>query len=114
MDTATPPVPTAYRWSWWPAMVTLPSGTVFPQVKVYATAEGLYVYNRTGDPAYWSPIDYEKTRPPASTYPASEKLVRIWTPDEELILIQPLQGCGCGNPLKNWRPDWAYRNEAWS
>jgi hypothetical protein len=110
-----PPIPTVYRWSWWPAMVRLPDGTTYPQVKVYATSEGLYVYTTPAStPAYYTPVDYDKTRPPSSSYPANQKTVRIWTPTDEQITIQPLQGCGCGNPLKQWRPEWAYRVEAWS
>lgn len=108
------PTPITYRWSWWPAMVTLPNGTVYPQAKVYATLEGLYVYAAVGEPTYYTPINYDKTRPPPASYPANQKTVRIWTPNDEQVTIQPLQGCGCGNPLKSWRPEWAYRVEAWS
>jgi hypothetical protein len=110
----TPPQPSAYRVAWWPAAVTLPDGTHYRQARVYATREGLYVYDRPGAaPAHFAPIDYGKTRRPVTAYPANRKVVRIVTADDQAILVQPLAGCGCGHPLKSWKPAWANRHEAW-
>lgn len=112
-DDAPPPDPTAYRAAWWPAAVTLPDGTHFRLARVYATREGLYVYDGVDHLAHFAPIDYGKTARPADSYPANRKAARIITADGGVILVQRLGGCGCGHPLKHWRPNWSNRHEAW-
>lgn len=116
------PIPGAYRLEWWPAAVRWP-GIAQPiqPAKVFATTQGLYVYTRvpgdpsTGlEPAYFSPVAYDKTPPPATGYAARQAGIIIETAAGRVI-VQPLGGCGCAHrELKSWRPTWANRNEAWS
>jgi len=113
------PTPAAYRAAWWPAQIVLPDGTTHRIAKVFATADGLYVYatvppDPAGIPPTWyAPIDFDKTAPPRSGYAARQKNIRITTQAGDVV-ISPLPNCGCGQPLKLWRPSWAHRNEAWS
>jgi hypothetical protein len=117
-----PPIPTAYRAEWWPAAVRLPGQ---PQpislAKVYATAEGLYVYDEapsTGDPngirpKFYSPILYDKTPRPATGYAARQAGIKLTTAAGDVI-VQQLTGCGCAKrALGNWRPGWGSRIESW-
>lgn len=117
---ALPPTPHAYKAIWWPAQIVLPDGTLHRIAKVIAASEGLYVYDRVPhdrvnglDPAWYAPIDFDKTATPRTGYATREKNVRISTGAGEVV-ISPLVGCGCGLPLKSWRPAWSHRNEAWS
>lgn len=116
-----PPVPESYRWCWWPASVTLPESwtnlgdpTVIETAKVYATAAGLYVYTAPNVLAFYAPMDYSNTAQPVGVHPANKRTVRVALPDGEQVVVQPLNSCGCGNPLKAWRPNWAGKIEAWS
>jgi hypothetical protein len=124
------PVPTSYRAAWFPVSVRLPRepGGLEPKVirvaKVWATPQGLYVYTAPpddratnpasiGTPEFFSPIDYDKTPKPSGEYAARQKAIRIIT-DAGDVRLQRLGGCGCSHRnLKNWRPTWATRNEAW-
>lgn len=119
------PVPIAYRAEWFPAAVRLPDRPDPIRVaRVWATAEGLYVYtqppadrhtNRAamGEPDFYSTIDYDKTPKPSTNYAARQKGIHIVTAAGD-VTIQRLAGCGCSyRTLKNWRPSWASRNEAW-
>lgn len=123
-DGSAPPVPTGYRRAWFPAAVRLPDGTVHRLCRAYLATPGLYVFTgaptdpaaRTGPgaPAFFSTVDYDKTTPPPTSYPASQKMVRIHTA-AGLVELQPLPGCGCSHrALKNWAPSWANRLEPWS
>lgn len=116
-----PPIPSAYRAEWWPAAVRLPGlPQPIPLAKVYATAEGLYVYDEppsTGDPngsrpRFFSPIDYDKTPRPATGY-AARQGIKLHTGAGDVI-VQQLTGCGCAKrALGNWRPGWGSRIEPW-
>lgn len=111
-----PPTPTSYRASWWPAQVHLPDATVVRQAKVFATSAGLYIYTGRPDgdqPDYYFPIDYSKTPKPPADYALRQKAIRITTPYGE-VRVHKLAGCGCNHPLKAWRPTWAHRIEPWS
>jgi len=113
-----PPTPSAYRAAWYPVQVTLPDGTLHRLAKVFAAAEGLYVYasvpaDPVATPTWYAPIDFDKTVPPRSSYATRQKNIRITTASGDVVL-SPLPHCGCGQALKMWRPSWAHRNEAWS
>ncbi|HTG49954.1 MAG TPA: hypothetical protein VL915_05630 [Gemmatimonadales bacterium] len=113
------PTPTAYRKEWWPVMVRWPGLKGEPKVaKAYATRQGLFVFtapNTEADPAFFSPIDYDKTTPPTSNYAATRNKRTVIHTDAGEVSIYPLGGCGCNHrALKAWRPSWATRNEAWS
>jgi hypothetical protein len=121
---AAAPIPSSYRAVWWPAAVKLPDlDTPVRLAKVYATAEGLYVYTAApvgiearadGRAPFWfAPINYGETPRPATGYAASRAGVQLAT-SVGTVSVQALGGCGCGNgALKAWRPDWAQRVEAW-
>jgi hypothetical protein len=117
-----PPIPSSYRAEWWPAAVRLPGiPQPIPLAKVYATAEGLYVYDQapsTGDPngtrpVFFSPINYDKTPRPSTGYAARQAGIKLSTAAGDVI-VQQLQGCGCAKrALGNWRPGWGSRIEPW-
>lgn len=118
---AATPTPTSIRAEWWPAAVRLP-GQEQPirTAKVFATREGLYVY--TGRPAdaanglepdFYSPILYDKTARPGTSY-AARQAGHIIVTEAGHVVVQQLGGCGCTHQaLKSWRPAWASYNEAW-
>lgn len=122
------PIPTAVVHVWWPAQVQLPAGvdidgqsSLYP-CKVYATPQGLYVYRqrpadpeqfRTGaHPAFWSSIDYEKTTPP-TVGNLTRRASNIIHTAAGAVTIKKNDSCGCGHPLKRWRPDWARTRISW-
>ncbi len=115
------PIPSAIRAEWWPAAVRLP-GQVQPirVAKVYATRQGLYVYTSPPadptnglEPDFFSPINYDKTHRPGSSYAARQAGLIIVT-DAGNVVVQQLGGCGCTHQaLKSWRPTWANYNESW-
>lgn len=122
------PIPTAVVHVWWPAQVQLPVGvdidgqsSLYP-CKVYATPQGLYVYRqwpvdpeqfRTGArPAFWSSIDYEKTTPP-TVGNLTRRAGSIIHTAAGAVTIKKNDSCGCGHPLKRWRPDWARTRISW-
>lgn len=118
-----PATPTAYRACWFPASVRRPDGGLIPVAKVYATAAGLFVYATPppladratgGTPKYHVGIDYDKTPPPLTGYAARQKGVKLITADGEVVRVQPLAACSCSYAdLRDWRPTWANRSEAW-
>jgi hypothetical protein len=117
------PVPSSYRAEWWPAHVRFPDlETPARLAKVYATREGLYVYNRapgqneraTGGTPYWyARLFYDKTPKPVTGYAARNAGIPLVT-EAGQVIITLLGGCGCANgALRAWRPQWAGRLEAW-
>lgn len=122
------PVPTSVAHSWFPAHVQLPAGVdidgqalLYP-CKVYATPQGLYVYRevpsereafRSGaQPAFWSPIDYEETpTPTVGTLSRSGHAIHTAA---GVVMVRKENSCGCGHPLKRWRPDWARVRVSWA
>jgi hypothetical protein len=108
--------------SWWPVSVLLPDRTtIWHRVRVYATTAGLVIYRQrpTGQtpewgsltPDWFSPVDYAANpRPAASQLPGSS--ISLTTQDG-LVTITFTGGCGCGNPLKTWRPSFSTRVQAW-
>lgn len=121
-----PPIPSGLRASaWWPAMAVLPGEHRRTRrgLKIFATDTGLYVYDREPadtrqvdriDAAWWSPIDYDKTPPPATDHTARYTGIPIHT-EAGLVTITPQSDCGCGKrALKGWYPEWAGTIHAWS
>jgi hypothetical protein len=118
------PVPTAVAATWFPAAVQLPDLPPLRLAKVFATPQGLYVYQRPpvdrhvnaeslGEPTFFSPINYDKTGKPSTGYVARNAGVPVHT-NAGLVVITPLGGCGCGaRTLKNWQPSWARRSISW-
>lgn len=115
------PTPTAVRHRWWPAEVKLPDEPrPRRNLRVFATPEGLYVYSQAamGSPnagrlIWWSPIHYDETPKPVTGYAAQNVADQIHT-DAGIVFLKTQGGCGCGfSRLKNWRPEWATRTQAW-
>jgi hypothetical protein len=108
--------------SWWPASVVLPDRTtVLHRCKVYATNVGLVIYNQVPSgqseewgaltPDWFAPIDFLATPvPSAGQLPGQSFNI---TTDQGLVTITYTGGCGCGNPLKRWRPEFSSRIAAW-
>lgn len=104
--------PTAMKAVWFPATVILPDTTEQLRVcKVYATDAGLVVYQRTDagiTEVFRSPIDYDRTAKPRHPRNGFE----VYT-DDGTVRVTANGGCGCGNPLKRWSPDFARKAVRW-
>lgn len=109
-----------YR-AWWPASVLLPGKVILHRVRAYATSMGLLVYvsiprvasMEWGDqePDWWSPIDYEATvRPNAAMLPGGHADIQTAS---GLVVVTYTGGCGCGMPLKRWRPSFSTNVAIW-
>jgi hypothetical protein len=114
-----------YR-EWWPASVLLPGRTQSDRrpvhrVRAYATSAGLLVYEHRPTlatpefgavtPDWHSPIDFTATAAPMlSKLPGAS--VDIHT-EAGLVVITYTGGCGCGHPLRHWRPSFSTRVAAW-
>lgn len=114
------PRPTAITHRWWPAAVKLPDEAApIRLAKVYATPQGLYVYDQRPEdadglsPRWFAPIDYSKTPRPVTGYVARNAGNQIVT-SAGVVTVTPLGGCGCGaGALKHWMPSWARTAIAW-
>lgn len=118
------PIPTAVVGErWFPAFVRWPEEDMpLAACKVYITPQGIYVYQRPptepetlasgARPDRYAPVLFEETgKPPIATV-ARNAGFRIQTPIGPVI-VQPTGGCGCGNRLKHWSPDWARNVLSW-
>ena len=89
-------------------------------VKVFATPQGLVVYNRAqtsmfglGEPLFASPIDYDKTPEPPRGYAEFNAGAVIHT-EAGVVSVVKQHGCGCSyRALKAWTPSWTAREVAW-
>lgn len=118
------PIPTAVVGQWFPAYFRPPNE---PQpwavCKVFLTPQGIYVYRAapvesetftTGaTPAWYSTVDFAKTRKPVTGYAAMNAGIPIETAAGR-VNVQPYPGCGCGHrKLKNWTPSWSRNRISW-
>jgi hypothetical protein len=108
-------VPTTVYHTWWPATVLLPGEpqTIWHTCRVYATDAGLIVYRRRpddGQPDWSSPIDFIKTRQPINGLPGYA--ADVFTA-AGLVVVTQTGGCGCGNALKRWRPEFSRSVTSW-
>lgn len=119
------PVPTAVISQWFPAFFRAP-GQAEPWrlCKVFLTPQGLYVYRQPpvepetftsgAMPAWYSGVDFEETRRPATGRTASNAGIPIVTA-AGTALVQPTGGCGCAaGRIKHWRPTWARNVISWA
>lgn len=118
------PIPTAVINQWWPAFVRVPNDdTVWNLCKVFLTPQGLYVYRAVPSepetftsgamPTWYSSVDFEKTRKPASGYAARNAGIPIETA-AGTVNVQPTGGCGCAaRGIKGWRPTWSRNVISW-
>lgn len=118
------PIPTAVINQWWPAFVRPPDEDhAWNLCKVFLTPQGLYVYRTPPSvpetfasgamPAWYSTVDFEKTRKPVSGYAARNAGIPIVTA-AGTVNVQPTGGCGCAHRgLKRWRPTWSRNVIRW-
>jgi hypothetical protein len=111
--------PQVTYYSWWPASVLLPKvpgerrQQVLHTCRVYATDAGLFVYRRPvpdSQPDFHAIIDYSTTNKPPNSLPHYAHDVHT---DAGLVVVTATGGCGCGNPVKSWRPSFSSRVGAW-
>jgi hypothetical protein len=112
--------PSVVYHSWWPATVLLPRKEgerrqeMLHTCRVYATDAGLFVYGvqrRAGvQLLFSSPIDYSTTFKPVNGLPGYAHDVHT---EAGLIVVTQTGGCGCGNPVKGYKPQFASRVAAW-
>jgi hypothetical protein len=94
----------------WPASVLLPDRKVWHRCRAYITDQGLAIFQRPAEvPAFFSPLDWVSTPEP---HVQRQVGIDVHT-TAGLVVITLVGGCGCGNPLKRWRPRWAGTVAAW-
>jgi hypothetical protein len=113
--------PTVTYHGWWPATVLLPRTadpqTIWHTCRVYATDAGLVVFRaRPASPGaaeipdWSSPIDYSRTMRPINGLPGYAHDVHT---EDGLVVVTQTGGCGCGNRLARWRPEFSHRVASW-
>lgn len=109
------PRPHVVHAAWYPAGIVLPGPErrILSRVKIFAADTGLYVFTAADEsaPAWYSPIDYGKTRAPSKGIMAANGIPIVTTAGA--ALITPMGGCGCGSALKRWVPSWAVMEAKW-
>lgn len=122
---APPPVPSGITGTWFPALVVLPGQRhqLPSKVRVYATPEGLYVYDKVpqdqaqtlrADPLWYAPIAYPETpRPPGNYSALAANGFGIVTTKGTVMITVP-KGCPtCGvRAMAVWQPVWAHSQVA--
>jgi len=89
------------------------------KVRVYATPEGLYVYDRPpqdqaqtqqATPLWYAPIAYDKTPPPPANYSSLAANGFGIATDKGTVTITVPKGCPvCGvQQMAAWQPVWAH------
>jgi hypothetical protein len=117
----TVPVPSGITGSWFPAYVVLPGQRYqLPgKVRVYATPEGLYVYDRVpqdqaqtqqATPLWYAPIAYPETPVPPANYSARAANGFPIVTTKGTVTITVPKGCPvCGvRAMSVWQPVWAH------
>lgn len=120
-ETTPIPVPTGVTGSWFPALVVLPGQRhdIGSKARVYATPQGLYVYNRVPEdqaqvekvtPLWYAPIAYAKTKQPPANYSALADRGFLIETDKGAVSITVPKGCPvCGvRAMSVWQPTWAH------
>lgn len=112
---------------YWPANVLMPNGTIRRRVRVYLTDTGAHLFfTKPVDelaPGFTAAIDFEATDPPnlhafnvgvdIALVPPSDLGDAFVGSVHPLMVITPTGGCGCGTPLKSWRPSWSHEVSPW-
>lgn len=92
---------------WFPATVTA-GGDTYRSARVILTRDRLLVWLSTAGPvldAAYDPAASALPPPSAGRYATA----RITLASGALVQVAGQRGCGCGNPLKSWRPWTPYR-----
>lgn len=116
-----PPVPSGVTGTWFPAYVVLPGQrhALPSKVRVYATPEGLYVYDRVpvdqaqsaeATPLWYAPIAYAETPAPPANYSAAAANGFPIATEKGTVMVTVPKGCHtCGvRALAVWQPVWAH------
>lgn len=90
-----------------PATVTTEGGT-WRSARVIVTRDRLLVYLTTAGPVLDAPYTEAVLPPPGQRFGTA----RITLASGATLLVAGQRGCGCGNPLKSWRPWTPYRKAA--
>jgi hypothetical protein len=111
---------------YWPANVLMPDGSIRRKVRVYLTDTGAHLFfTKPTDelaPGFSAKIDYSSTKPPnLHAFNVGVDIVLLLPVTNEeggdlasaLLVITPLDGCGCGTPLRSWRPSWSHEISPW-
>lgn len=119
------PVPSGVTGSWFPALVVLPGQrhALSSKVRVYATPEGLYVYDRVPEdqaqtqqatPLWYAPIAYPETAQPPANYSARAANGFEIVTSKGTVTVTVPRGCPtCGvKRMAVWQPVWAHAQVA--
>lgn len=111
----------------WPATVLMPDGSTRRKVRVYLTDTGAHLFftKPTNElaPGFSARIDYSSTEPPnLHAFNVGVDIVLLLPVTSEqgdvdlspaLLVVTPTDGCGCGTPLRSWRPSWSHEISPW-
>lgn len=97
-ETATPVV----RRDTFPAVVTTENGQHRNALAVITT-DRLLVWTTRAAPILDAPYDPELSDVPPPGAPSSRP-AHVRLRSGQVVTVQGQRGCGCGNPLKGWRP----------
>lgn len=87
-----------------PARVVL-GDRVLTAARAIVTRDRLLVYLTRGEPALDEAYDPARsTVPPPSSSPREPS--HLVLPDGRVAVVTRMRGCGCGSPVRSWRP-WA-------
>lgn len=109
-ETAEVVTPTGVYDSFYPASVLMPDREVWRRCKVFLTPQGVLIYRSAPvkptepiEPDFTSPINFAEAR-----RPLNDARMGYYLPTAAgLLTITGGGGCGCGNRLKYWVPEWA-------
>lgn len=107
--------PTQVYAAFYPTAVTLPDKSVWYRCKVYLTDVGVVVYRQAPTPGHDAvPALVAALNYAGLARPVGEIATGYYLPTADgLVVLTGGGGCGCGNPLKGWQPEWASSLSPW-
>lgn len=94
-----------------PVQVTSGPDVISKLARVVITRGAFYVYeNKGGTPTLVASGPYWPEQSEVPTFSTSRRrTATVEAQDGRTLTVAPLGGCGCGNPLKAWKPWEPYR-----
>jgi hypothetical protein len=116
--TAAPPTPSGVYWAKFPVSAKLPgSNTPVHKLSAMLADTGLYLYRQVpvnrgadGKVFFYAPVNYAGLPQPG---PTIKNGYVVPLADGDAVWLTGGGGCGCGNPLKRWAPQWAAIQLSW-
>jgi hypothetical protein len=91
-----------------PATVAVDGASPYRSARAIITRDRLLVYVTTAAPVLDAPYDPEQSVVPRYNAPRGQRAtIRLLS--GATVVVDRQRGCGCGNPLRNFRPWHPYR-----